>query len=69
MIQAQDTFRTKSDEIAAKVMKEHEVPTHDLFTVSKERMKELMREANVHYHGEGNKVLSKLVADRIAEDL
>ena len=57
------------NEVAAKVMKEHDIPTHDLFTVSKERMKELMREANVHYHAEGNKVLSKLVADRIAEEL
>ncbi|NNE92387.1 MAG: SGNH/GDSL hydrolase family protein, partial [Verrucomicrobiales bacterium] len=59
----------KYNEIAAKVMKKHSIPTHDLFTVSKERMEELMRPANVHFHGEGNKVLAKLVADRIAEEL
>ena len=59
----------KYNEIAAKVMKEYDIPIHDLFTVSKERMDELMLKANVHFSKPGNEVLSKLVADRILEAL
>ena len=39
----------KYNEAAAIVMKKHDVPTHDLFTMSKKRMEELMLPANVHY--------------------
>ncbi len=59
----------KYNEIAARVMKKHGVPTHDLFTVSKERMKEIMLPANVHYTKEGYEVLGKDVAKRIEQAL
>ena len=57
------------NEAAAKVMKKHGVPTHDLFTVSKKRMAELMLPANVHYKKEGSALLGKLVAERILKEL
>ena len=43
-------------------MKKHGIPTHDLYTLSKKRMKELMRPANVHYTPEGSRVLGREVA-------
>lgn len=57
------------NKIAARIMKKHHIPTHDLFTISKERMQELMRPANVHYTPEGYKVLGKNVAQVIIEAL
>ena len=59
----------KFNAAAARVMKKHGVPTHDLFTMSKKRMKEIMRPANVHYTPEGSKVLGKDVARVIMETL
>jgi hypothetical protein len=59
----------KYNEAAARVMKKHNVPTQDLFTVSKERMEELMLPANVHYKKEGSKLLGELVAKRILKEL
>ncbi|MFT4688529.1 MAG: SGNH/GDSL hydrolase family protein [Verrucomicrobiia bacterium] len=53
------------NKVAAKIMKKHGIPTHDLFTMSKERMKELMRPANVHYTAEGSKALGDDVARAI----
>jgi lysophospholipase L1-like esterase len=50
-------------------MKKHHISTHDLFTVSKKRMKELMRPANVHYTAEGSRVLGKDVARVVIEAL
>jgi acyl-CoA thioesterase-1 len=52
----------KYNAAAARVMKKHGVPTHDLFTMSKKRMKELMLPANVHYTKDGSRVLGKDVA-------
>ncbi len=52
----------KYNEAAARVMKKHGIPTHDLYTLSKKRMKELMRPANVHYTPEGSRVLGREVA-------
>jgi len=52
----------KYNEAAARVMKKHDVPTHDLFTMSKKRMEELMLPANVHYKKEGSVALGKDVA-------
>ena len=49
----------KYNEAAAIVMKKHDVPTHDLFTMSKKRMEELMLPANVHYKKEGSIALGK----------
>lgn len=57
------------NKIAARIMKKHGIPTHDLFTMSMERMKELMRPANVHYTPEGSKVLGNDVARVILESL
>ena len=59
----------KYNEAAARVMKKHNVPTQDLFTVSKERMEELMLPANVHYKKEGSGLLGELVAKRILKEL
>ena len=59
----------KYNEIAARVMKKHGVPTHDLFTISQARMKEIMLPANVHYTKEGSAVLGKAVAKRIEQEL
>ena len=59
----------KFNTAAARVMKKHGVPTHDLFTMSQKRMKEIMRPANVHYTPEGSKVLGKDVARVIMEVL
>ena len=59
----------KYNTAAALVMKKHGVPSHDLFTISKKRMKKIMRPANVHYTPEGSKVLGKDVARVIMETL
>lgn len=59
----------KYNEIAARVMKKHGVPTHDLFTISQARMKDIMLPANVHYTKEGYEVLGKAVAKRIEQAL
>ena len=57
------------NEAAARVMKKHDVPTLDLFTMSKERMKELMRPANVHYFPQGSQALAEAVAKDILKRL
>ena len=59
----------KYNQTASRIMKKHNIPTHDLFTISKKRMKELMRPANVHYTPEGSRVLGKDVARVIIEAL
>ena len=62
-----DSIRYNS--AASRVMIRHGIPTHDLFTLSRERMKEIMRPANVHYTEEGSKVLAESVAEVILEAL
>ena len=57
------------NEAAARVMKKHDVPTLDLYTMSKKRMKELMRPANVHYFPAGSQALAEVVAKDILERL
>ena len=59
----------KYNAAATRVMKKHDVPTHDLFTISMKRMKDIMRPANVHYTPEGSKVLGRDVARVITEAL
>ena len=59
----------KYNEAAAIVMKKHDVPTHDLFTMSKKRMEELMLPANVHYKKEGSIALGKDVSRVILKAL
>ncbi|MGB0581319.1 MAG: SGNH/GDSL hydrolase family protein [Limisphaerales bacterium] len=57
------------NKIAAKLMDKHGIPTHDLYTISMNRMKELMKTANVHYTAEGSKVLGQDVARVILKAL
>lgn len=59
----------KYNNAASRVMIRHGIPTHDLFTLSRERMKEIMRPANVHYTEEGSRVLAESVAEVILEAL
>lgn len=51
--------------VAKKIMEENGVEINDLYTLAKERLKEIQRPANVHFTDEGSKVLAKQVADRI----
>ena len=62
-----DSIRYNS--AASRVMIRYSIPTHDLFTLSRERMKDIMRPANVHYTEEGSKVLAESVADVILQAL
>jgi hypothetical protein len=55
----------KYNEVASRVIKKHGVPTLDLFTPSKENMKDWMKKADVHYHTHGSKAL----AERVAKDI
>ncbi len=57
------------NEAAARVMKKRAVPTLDLYTMSKKRMKELMRPANVHYFPAGSQALAEVVAKDILQRL
>ena len=59
----------KYNAAAARVMIRHGIPTHDLFTMSKKRMKEIMLPANVHYTKDGPEVLGREVARVILEAL
>ena len=59
----------KYNAAAARVMIRHGIPTHDLFTMSKKRMKEIMLPANVHYTKDGSEVLGGEVARVILEAL
>ena len=59
----------KYNAAAARVMIRHGIPTHDLFTMSKKRMKEIMLPANVHYTKDGSEVLGGDVATVILEVL
>ena len=59
----------KYNAAAARVMIRHGIPTHDLFTMSKKQMKEIMLPANVHYTKDGSEVLGGDVAMVILEAL
>lgn len=59
----------KYNAAAERVMIRHGVPTHDLFTLSRERMKEIMLPANVHYTKDGSKALAESVANVILQVL
>ena len=49
------------NEAAARVMKKHEVQTHDLYSFAKEHEKEIQRPKDVHYTREGSKKLAEEV--------
>ena len=55
----------KYNEIATKVMKEHDIATDDLYSLAKEKMAEIMLPANVHFKPEGSKLLGAEVAKTI----
>ena len=59
----------KYNEAAARVMQRHEVPTLDLFTPSRRRMKDWMRKADVHYHPHGSQALAEIVAQDVLDRL
>lgn len=52
----------KYNAIAAKVMKEENVPINDLHAFAAERLKDIQQPANVHFSAAGSKVLASQVA-------
>jgi hypothetical protein len=57
------------NEAAARVMKKHGVPTHDMYAFCMPRMKEIMLPANVHFTGDGSKALAETVVAEIEKAL
>ena len=53
------------NESAARVMEKHEIQIHDLYSCAKKHEKEIQRAKNVHYTGEGSKLLAEQVAEVI----
>jgi hypothetical protein len=59
----------KFNEVAARVMKDLEIPTNDLYTYALERQAEIQRKNDVHFTPAGSKVLGEEVARQIAAAL
>ena len=59
----------KYNQVAARIMEKHGVPTLDLYTPSKKNMKAWMRVANVHYFPDGSQALAEIVAEDITKRL
>lgn len=57
------------NEIAAKVMKKHNIPTHDMFAFVQPQESEIMLKANVHFSQAGYKALAKTVVEQITKAL
>jgi hypothetical protein len=57
------------NEVAAKVMKELNVPTDDLYSFAQPRLKDIQLPANVHFTSEGSKVLAEQVSKSISAAL
>lgn len=55
----------KYNEIAAKVMKDNDIPTDDLHGFASARLKDIQLPKNVHFSPNGSQVLAKQVADSI----
>jgi len=55
--------------IAAKIMKQENVPTNDLYIYANKRLKDIQRPRNVHFTPAGSKVLAKQVAQSILQRL
>ncbi len=51
--------------VAAKIMKANDISTDDLYAFALPKLKEIQREANVHFSPEGSKVLAGQVAKSI----
>lgn len=52
----------KYNQVAAAIMKKHNIPTDDMFGFVKPKMDQLMRPANVHFTAEGSAALAEQVA-------
>lgn len=59
----------KYNEVAAKVMAKHGIPTQDLYSFVQPRMDELMLPKNVHFTAAGSDALAEQVANLIKENL
>ena len=59
----------KYNEAATRVMKKNGVPTLDLFSPSKKKMKDWMKKADVHYYPHGSQALAEIVANDVLERL
>jgi len=57
------------NQIAAKVMKKHDIPVHDMYAFVVPKQNEIMRKANVHFTPAGSKALAKTVAKQIEKAL
>jgi acyl-CoA thioesterase-1 len=55
--------------VAEKIMNEHDIAIDDLYCFALPRLKEIQREANVHFTPEGSAVLAKQVAASIEKAL
>lgn len=59
----------KYNEVAAKVMKEHDIQIDDMYAYSKARLEKIQLPKNVHFSKEGSQFLAEKVAAKIAENL
>ena len=57
------------NEIAARIMQEHEIQVQDLYSFAKSRMDQIMRKANVHFTPDGSQALADEVATVILKNL
>ena len=53
------------NQAAQRVMDQHGIPTNDLYTFAKKRLKKIQRPKNVHFTPEGSKILARPVAKAI----
>lgn len=59
----------KYNEVAEKIMKEHDVQVNDLYTFALPKLKSIQRPVNVHFTPAGSKELAKEVSKRILQAL
>ncbi|MFP6649943.1 MAG: SGNH/GDSL hydrolase family protein [Pirellulaceae bacterium] len=59
----------KYNQIALRVMKEHDISVDDLYGFSLEKLEKIQRPANVHFTPEGSRMLAKEVVKAISGQL
>ncbi len=59
----------KYNQIAARIMKEHEIAVDDLYAFAQPRLKQMQLPANVHFTKEGSQQLAEQVAASITAAL
>ena len=64
-----DTDVVAYNAVAAKIMKANDIAVNDLYAFALPKLKEIQREANVHFLPEGSEVLGKEVAKVILKNL